>query len=103
MGHLLHEGKHTENNIMMLGEAFSLRDQMECTETDLKEIDEFLDIFSSEECRKEATQELSDTDVPRMMQASGIIGGLGDMEERGEMFYWTQKQKYTYGRRMQMT
>ena len=73
LGHLLHESEYTENNIMMLGEAFSMRDQMECSETDLKEIDEFLDIFSSEECRKEATQELLDTDVPRMMQANGII------------------------------
>ena len=93
LGHLLHEGKHTENNIMMLGEAFSLRDQMECNETDLKEIDEFLDIFSSEECRKEATQELLDTDVPRMMQASGIIGGLSGMEERDEMFYLDSETK----------
>ena len=60
-----------------------MRDQMECSETDLKEIDEFLDIFTSEERRKEATQELSESDVPRMMQA----GGLNNIQDREETFY----------------
>ena len=46
--HLLHEDQQNKQKI--------IRDQMECSPTDLKEIDEFLYLFESEERRNEATQ-----------------------------------------------
>ena len=45
-------------NIMMVGEAFSLRDQMLCNEQDLSEIDNYLNVYHKEEAaKKEALEE----------------------------------------------
>ena len=41
-----------EERIMMVGEAFSIRDQMVCNQQDLKEIDEYINVYSTEKSLK---------------------------------------------------
>ena len=68
-----------EKRIMMVGEAFSIRDQMVCNQQDLKEIDEYINVYNTDESLKE--MELEDEGAARMMQASGVLGNLDRIRE----------------------
>ena len=75
---------------MMVGEAFSLRDQMVCSQKDLSEIYEYISVYNTEESLKEET--LEDEGTARMMQASGILGNLDRIRDIEDEFYIDSKK-----------
>ena len=64
-----------DERIMMVGEAFSIRNQMVCNQQDLKEIDEYINVYNTEESLKEI--DLEDEGAAQMMQARGNSGKPG--------------------------